>query len=264
MRHLLRRYFKYMYDSVTKGYVKALFRLFEKNANAVLVDAGCWDGRNTVEYGKSVGTHKLIGLEVVQSAAKKANERSVRVVIADLNRKIPLKSDTADVVVANHVIEHLYIVDAFVEELYRILKPGGYLVLGTPNLASWHNVFALFVGRQPYSGPTVQLHATAAAANPATMDADISSQLRKEKNLRLLSEVENKAEAESALGHIVVLTYKTLIRLLSSKGFVIEESRGFGYHPFPPVIAKALAKIDKAHSHYVLVKARKPPTGKSL
>ena len=86
---------------------------------------------------------------------------------------------------------------------------------------------------------------------------DVAAELRGEKNTCLTSDIENKAEAACALGHIVVMTYKTLLKLLRSKGFVVEKSFGFGYHPFPPIIAQFLAKIDKSHSHYILVKARK-------
>ncbi|MBI2140939.1 class I SAM-dependent methyltransferase [Candidatus Woesearchaeota archaeon] len=249
MKTLLKGYFKYLYSSVTRRYMKALFLLLEKNPEAVLVDAGCWSGGNTADYGKAVGTTRLIGLELVRSAAKKAMEKGISVLIADLNRKIPMKPATADVVVANHVIEHLYNVDGFAGELYRILKPNGYVLVGTPNLASWHNLFALLIGKQPYSGPTVKLQSA---------DGGMVSEMKSEKKECLLSEVENKAEGEHALGHIVVMTYKTLVSLLKSKGFIIEESRCFGYHPFPPFIANVLARLDKSHSHYVLVKARKP------
>lgn len=262
MRALLKGYFRHLYGSVTRNYTRVLVELLEKDSDAVLVDAGCWDGSNTVSYGRAVGAASVIGLDVVEAAAKKAKELGIKVLICDLNGKIPLKPATADVVVANHVIEHLYNVGGFLGELYRILKPGGYLVLGTPNLASWHNLFALLIGRQPYSGPTVQFSA-AGATGASGSDSDFSSEMKREKNLRLLSGIGTGADgadaemAEGALGHIVVLTYKSLVKLLESKGFVIEKSKCFGYHPFPPLIAKVLAGIDKAHSHYVVIKARK-------
>jgi len=43
----------------------------------------------------------------------------------------------------------------FVTELHRILVPHGYLIIDSPNLASWHNVFALVLGIQPFSGPNL-------------------------------------------------------------------------------------------------------------
>jgi len=244
MMSLAKGYMKCLYDSVVRDYTKKLFSLLEKNPDAVLVDAGCADGTNTVAYGKAIGTSRMVGLEVVESAAKAASKKGIKAAIVDLNKKLQLKDSIADVAISNHVIEHLFNTSLAVSELYRIIKPGGYLIIGTPNLASWHNVFALASGRQPYSGPTVDIESN-----------DAASQLKNEKNKRLLLSINN---GEDALGHVVVLTYKTLIRLLQSKGFIIEEAYGFGYHPFPPIIAGVLASLDKAHSHYVLIKARKP------
>ena len=246
MKKLIKGYLNFLYNSVTNLYSKELFRFLEPNPNAVLLDAGCWDGLNTVKFAKAIGTKKIMGLELVKSAAAKAARRGINVTVADLNKKIPLKAASVDVIVSNHVIEHLYDVNIFVEQLYKVLRPGGYLVIGTPNLASWHNVFALLIGRQPYSGPTIKVSSQ-----------DLMAEMRSEKSDRLTSEIKEKTTAEDAYGHIVVLTYDALLKLLRSNGFKIEASRCFGYHPFPPILAKFLANIDKKHSHYVLVKARK-------
>jgi SAM-dependent methyltransferase len=47
------------------------------------------------------------------------------------------------------VIEHLLNPDNVLEESYRILKPGGYLIIKTPNLSSWINRMYLLLGYQP-------------------------------------------------------------------------------------------------------------------
>ena len=246
---MLKVYLNYLYNSVTQRYSRALFRLLERNPKTVLLDAGYWDGQSTLKYARAIGTKNAIGLELVKSAAEKARQKTVKTRIADLNKKMPLKSNGVDVIVANHVIEHLYNPHVFVEQLYRVLKPGGYAIIGTPNLASWHNVWALFIGNQPYSGPTVNLG--------ERRKGNAIAEMRSEKIGNLMREIQNKSAGESALGHIVVLTYDTLIRLLKAKGFSIETTATFGYHPFPPPIANFLAGIDRRHAHYVLVKARK-------
>jgi 2-polyprenyl-3-methyl-5-hydroxy-6-metoxy-1,4-benzoquinol methylase len=246
---LARRYLAYLYQDVVDCYTKALFSAFEKNPGAVLADMGCWDGGNTLKFVQLTGCATPLGFDVVESAVREAKRKGISAKLSDLNKKIPLKESSVDIVVANHTIEHLYNTDTFVSEIYRILKPGGYAVIGTPNLASWHNAFALVTGRQPYSGPTVKLPSN-----------DIASGMKQEKNKRMSLKLDGKAE--DALGHIVVLTYKTLVRLLRSKGFVIEKSYGFGYHPLPPFIARFLASADRSHAHYILIKARKPFSSK--
>ena len=70
----------------------------------------------------------------------------------DLNKKFPIKDNSVDVVVSDQVIEHLTdVVDNFVKEIFRILKPEGYAVISTENLSSWNNLFALLFGYGPPS-----------------------------------------------------------------------------------------------------------------
>ena len=66
-----------------------------------------------------------------------------------------MSENSVDVILASDVLEHLVEPAVFVKEMYRVLRPGGYLVLDTPNLASWHNVFALVIGVQPFWGPNI-------------------------------------------------------------------------------------------------------------
>ncbi|MDV3503089.1 class I SAM-dependent methyltransferase [Marinobacter sp. M-5] len=57
-------------------------------------------------------------------------------IAADLNKIIPVESDVADSVVSISVIEHLYDPETMLSEAYRILKPGGDLVVQVP--WQWH------------------------------------------------------------------------------------------------------------------------------
>lgn len=67
----------------------------------------------------------------------------------NLNKPFKVKPDHFDLVIAHEIIEHLYDTEAFLREIYRCLKPGGYLILSTPNLAALPNRFRLFFGFYP-------------------------------------------------------------------------------------------------------------------
>jgi len=54
-------------------------------------------------------------------------------------------------VTALEVIEHLVNPDNMLREAHRILKNHGYLLLTTPNLASWVNRLVMLLGYQPYN-----------------------------------------------------------------------------------------------------------------
>jgi len=239
---LTKLYFKKLYNDTVHQYSIRLFSLLEHNPKAKILDLGCWDGSNALKFSKRIGSKNLLGVDTVQAAVSKTRAKGFNAVSADLNRNFSFsKSNKFDVLIANHTIEHLHDIHTFVKEAYRVLKPGGYFVIGTPNLASWHNLFALGLGNQPYSCPVIKRGSL--------------SELKSEKNTRLTNLLDGSGE--EALGHIIVLTYSTLIKLLELHGFKIEAGYGFGYYPFPSFLSKTLQRLDKSHSHYMLVKARK-------
>ena len=240
---MLKRYFSYLYQSTSVNSTKYLHFLLEKNDKALLLDCGCWDGINTRKFGDIVGTKNLYGIELNKSKAKKASTKGIKVKISDLNKRFEYHSNYFDVVVAYHVIEHLVNVRLFVSEMHRVLKRGGYILLGTPNLASWHNIFALLLGLQPFSGPTIK--------PDYESDLKLVKDINKDRMKKVFSE-----ESET-LDHVKVMTTKALIGLLKYFNLKIEKIRGFGYYPLPPFPANSLAGIDPYHSHYIVVKARK-------
>ena len=63
------------------------------------------------------------------------NSESKNVIKANLINKIPLENNSVDFVYSSHFIEHLDNKDLnkLLDEIYRILKPGGILRLSTPN-----------------------------------------------------------------------------------------------------------------------------------
>ena len=68
---------------------------------------------------------------------------------ADLDRPDwPIEAGTADLVVALETIEHLENPWAFMRDLVRIAKPGGWVVVTTPNQLSWLSLATLIVNQR--------------------------------------------------------------------------------------------------------------------
>jgi SAM-dependent methyltransferase len=199
-----------------------------------LLDLGCDDGALTVRFGAVVGTNELHGVEIVESQGRLASERGVEVRAADLNESLPYDDETIDIVCSNQVIEHLAEADNFVREIFRVLRPGGYAVVSTENLASWHNIASLLVGWQPFSLANVS-DSGGGLGNPLAVHRGEPFEWK-------------------SWEHVRVYAFRGLAELFSSHGFAVEAVQGAGYFPLPARVGR----WDRRHAAFLTVKARRP------
>lgn len=231
---MLRSYLKKLWHQAAEENNRNLARLLESSPRARVLDLGCDDGRLVKErIGKFVGTSDVWGVDVDKGVLEKAEKRGIKTFCQDLNEPLPFEDNLFDVVQANQVIEHLWNTDIFVSEAYRVLKPGGYFLVSTENLSSWHNLFSLLLGFQAPS-------------------QDISSKFRAGNPFSLCQERPRVWTA-----HQRVFTLFGLRKLLGIFGFKVEGSLSAGYYPFPKFLAGVLARLDPTHAAFICLKARK-------
>jgi len=132
---------------------------------ATVLDVGCGDGTAAAAAARVLGGHRIIGVDWSHDALRRAAPRLPYVVrggftdtdtdTADAGDDtlpapgLPFRSACADAVLFSEVVEHLVDPDSALEELRRVLRPGGHLMLSTPNLAAWYNRVLLLAGVQP-------------------------------------------------------------------------------------------------------------------
>lgn len=128
--------------------LKKLVGLVKEEQPGHLLDIGCAGGELAallVSCGWQVE-----GLEQECTLAEAARERGIPVRMADFGQdQFPWGTATFDAVVAGEVIEHVIDTDHLLRETARVLRPGGILVITTPNLASLENRIRLLLGRYP-------------------------------------------------------------------------------------------------------------------
>jgi SAM-dependent methyltransferase len=177
----------------------------------------------------------VLGLEIVPSQAEVARGRGFDVRVGDLEEAWPFEAGSVDIVHANQVIEHVKRLDHFVQEVRRVLAPGGRAVICTENLASWHNVAMLALGYQPFS--VTNISGRRALGNPFAVHID-------------------EQPGSESWQHVHVLTLAALRDLFAAHGFEVERAWGAGYHPFVGRLASGLASIDPRHAHFIGIVAR--------
>jgi SAM-dependent methyltransferase len=107
-------------------------RLADRCADRDVLEAGCGEG-----YGADLiadVARRVIGLDYDESAVAHVRARYPRVEMLHGNlAELPLPDAAVDVVVNFQVIEHLWDQGQFVAECFRVLRPGGALLISTPN-----------------------------------------------------------------------------------------------------------------------------------
>jgi SAM-dependent methyltransferase len=196
---------------------------------AVIVDVGCGDGSALAVAAGQNRAHRFAGIDWSDDALRRAQALGLTVLRGDVAATgLPVADDAADVVIMSELIEHLVDPDGAVAEVRRVLRPGGSLLLSTPNLAAWYNRGLLAVGTQPIFS---EVSLRGVFGRPGSVVA----------------------------GHLRLFTRRALTEFLTVSGFRCVTVAGARYHGVP----RPLGLLDEAFCRWpsaasiLLVHARK-------
>jgi SAM-dependent methyltransferase len=187
----------------TDARLAKIIHLAEELKPKELLDIGCGDGYLLTQLASKIDAH-LYGVDVYEMEATSWTYK-----MADLTKGLPFDDEMFDLIVLGEVIEHVPDPDYLLEEIWRALKPGGKVIVTTPNLASWANRILLLLGIQP-------------------LFTETSSRKKLGRRFKFLG------QGSSVEGHLKIFTLPALRELIVASGFKIDHVWGVPFFfPFP-------------------------------
>lgn len=87
--------------------------------------------------------------DISKEALNTCKKKKLKTLSFDFNDIFPIKDKLYDLIIAGEVIEHILDVELFLNECNRILKEDGYIVISTPNLATFKDRIRFLFGKMP-------------------------------------------------------------------------------------------------------------------
>jgi SAM-dependent methyltransferase len=114
------------------------------------LDLGAGTGRD-LKIVKSIHPGvEAIAVEAASTYARELTAIADRVLTLDIERaQLPFPDGSLDLVIANQVLEHAKEIFWIFHEISRAVRIGGHVLIGVPNVASWHNRLLLLFGVHP-------------------------------------------------------------------------------------------------------------------
>jgi SAM-dependent methyltransferase len=187
-----------------------------------ILDLGCGNGLFLAELDRradlSARGWELHGVDYSPAVLADARRRPYTFDQCNLEEGIPYPGNSFDVVTAGEVIEHVYDPDRLLREAHRVLHPGGWLLLTTPNLQAWYNRALFAAGIQPLFYET--------STKSTKIGAGAITRLKR---------------GSVPVGHLRVFNRRALIDLLVSEGFRPVALRGAVFEALP----EAIQRVDR-------------------
>jgi len=116
-----------------------LFAQVLEAPHRVVVEVGSGYGVGTRCLSKARGVEFSVGVDADRDLLVNARQAaySPQFVQANVEGTLPFRPGSIDCAIAPEVYEHFYHPERFFQDLHRVLKPRGTLILTTPNTESW-------------------------------------------------------------------------------------------------------------------------------
>ena len=108
--------------------------------DTTVLDVGCGSGQFLYRLKETTGC-MVQGLDLSENAVQSARQTFNLDVFQGTIDEAPFQDNFFDVITAWSYIEHVNNPHGVIQKMFTLLKPGGYLILKTPNIASFNARF---------------------------------------------------------------------------------------------------------------------------
>ena len=140
----------YFEQSKSKNPIRSWFHTRRQEITNYIVQANYCKSNNIYDFGSgncvwNFSSLPVIGVDLNEQMLKFAmdNKRIIGYKVEDI-KKTSLDNESADLIVASEVLEHITNYELAVKEIWRTLKPGGTAIISVPydtNLSFWKPLF---------------------------------------------------------------------------------------------------------------------------
>lgn len=117
---------------------KKIINMLPKNGKYKILDAGCGEGHLLEKMHNKFPYYHYYGSDITDVALASAKERCSFAIIQKMDiRKLEYENEFFDVVICTEVLEHIYEYETVINELIRVLKKDGILIISFPNELLW-------------------------------------------------------------------------------------------------------------------------------
>jgi len=106
-------------------------------------------GGGNGEYSSIFPNTEYIGVDCVDEQIRRMRSKGLKAFKLDLEKKIPFKDNSFDLILLMDTIEHIYNNFLLIKEVRRILIKHGRLIITVPNISSLYNRLNLLRGYKP-------------------------------------------------------------------------------------------------------------------
>ncbi|MBS3054452.1 MAG: class I SAM-dependent methyltransferase [Candidatus Aenigmarchaeota archaeon] len=109
-------------------------------ASKRILDVACGDGATL----SRITAEEKHGVDINAENVRAARKHGIKAVQRDVDEGLPYREGYFDIVITEGLIQHLYSPETLVDEIARVLRPGGlYIGSMTNNYHLWHRVMYL-------------------------------------------------------------------------------------------------------------------------